>query len=154
MTAPVKIHEMVIGKFLSTMMFLGVLLLATTAYPIILAATGNPEIKPILSAYLGTFLIGGSFLAIGILFSSMTENQIIAGVLTFATLIFFWLISWASHSAGPAMSEFLNYLSLIGHYQNFARGIINTSDVVFYLSYITVSLFLTHRILDSYRWRA
>jgi ABC-2 type transport system permease protein len=83
----------------------------------------------------------------------MTENQIVAGALTFAAGLFFWLISWASQTAGPVWSELLTYLSLIGHYTNFGQGLIDTSDVIFYFSFIGLGLFLTHRVLDSYRWR-
>ena len=84
----------------------------------------------------------------------MTENQIVAGFLTFAAGLFFWLISWASQLVGPVWSDVLNYLSLIGHFINtFGQGVIDTTDVVFYLSFIGIGLFLTHRVLDSYRWR-
>ena len=83
----------------------------------------------------------------------MTENQIVAGALTFAGGLFFWLVSWASQSAGPVWSDVVGYLSLIQHYNNFSQGIINTSDVIFYLSFSGIALFLSHRVLDSYRWR-
>ncbi len=153
MTSPLTLAEIVLGKFLSSLFFVLVLLAITLVYPAILYLTGNPELGPIFTTYLGTTLLVCCYLSIGLLFSAMTENQIVAGSLTFAAGLFFWLISWASQSAGPVLSDVLNYLSLIGHYNNFSSGMLNTSDVLFYLSFIGIGLFLTHRVLDSYRWR-
>jgi ABC-2 type transport system permease protein len=101
----------------------------------VLFATGNPDLGPIVSSYVGTLLLTGCYLAIGILCSALTENQIVAGALTFALGLFFWLVSWATQSAGPVWSD------------------MSTSDIFYYLSFIGIGLFLTHRILDSYRWR-
>ena len=153
MTAPVTLTEIILGKFLSSFLMVFVMLALTVIYPIVLFATGNPELGPIFTSYVGTILLASCYLALGILFSSVTENQIVAGALTFAAGLFFWLISWANGSAGPVWAEFLNYLSLINHYNNFGQGLLNSSDVFFYLSFIGVGLFLTHRVLDSFRWR-
>jgi len=153
MTSPVTLSEIILGKFLSSFLLLFVMLTMTLAYPIVLFATGNPDLGPIFTSYLGTLLLASCYIAIGILFSSVTENQIIAGALTFASGLFFWLISWASQTAGPVWGEILTYLSLISHYNNFGAGLLNTADVVYYLSFIGIGLFLTHRVLDSFRWR-
>jgi ABC-2 type transport system permease protein len=153
MTSPISLTEIILGKFLSALLLVLVMLAMTGVYPIILFITGNPEVGPVLTSILGTILLCCCYLSIGILFSSTTENQIVAGALTFAAGLFFWLISWATQSAGPVWSEFLQYLSLISHYNNFGQGVIDTSDVVFYLSFIGIGLFLTHRVLDSFRWR-
>ena len=153
MTSPISLFEIILGKFLSSFMLIAVMLGLTVVYPIVLFLTGNPDIGPILTSYLGTLFLASCYLSIGILFSAMTENQIVAGALTFAAGLFFWLISWATQAAGPIWSGFLMYLSLIGHYNNFGQGLIDTSDVVFYVSFIGIGLFLTHRVLDSYRWR-
>jgi ABC-2 type transport system permease protein len=153
MTSPVSLAEIILGKFTSALLLVMVMLALTAVYPIILFVTGNPDIGPILSSYLGTLLLSSCYLSIGILFSSMTENQIVAGALTFAAGLFFWLISWATQSAGPVWSDILTYLSLINHYNNFGQGLINSTDILFYLSFIGIGLFLTHRVLDSYRWR-
>ena len=153
MTSPLTLTEIILGKFLSAFLLLLVMLLLTVIYPIVLFATGNPDFGPILTSYIGTLLLSSCYLSIGVLFSSMTENQIVAGALTFAAGLFFWLISWATQSAGPVWSDILMYLSLINHYNNFSQGLLNTADVVFYVSFIGTGLFLTHRVLDSYRWR-
>ena len=153
MTSPISLTEIILGKFLSSLLLVGIMLGFTVVYPVILFATGNPDLGPIITSYIGTLFLAGCYLSTGILFSAMTENQIVAGALTFAAGLFLWLISWATQAAGPVWSEILQYLSLIGHYNNFGQGIIDTSDIMFYFSFIGIGLFLTHRVLDSYRWR-
>ncbi|MGK5088849.1 ABC transporter permease subunit [Bdellovibrionota bacterium FG-2] len=153
MTSPVTLAEIILGKFVSAFLLVCVMLSLTLAYPIVLFATGNPDLGPVVTSYIGTLLLSSCYLSVGILFSAVTENQIVAGALTFAAGLFFWLISWATQSAGPVWSDILQYLSLIGHYNNFSQGILNTSDILFYLSFIGIGLFLTHRVLDSFRWR-
>lgn len=153
MTSPLTLNQLIVGKFVSALMLLGVMLGMTLVYPIVLVATGNPELGPIFTSLLGTFLLTSALMALGILFSAFTENQIVAAALTFACGLFFWLINWASQWAGSVMGEFFNYLSLINHFNNFSRGLVDTSDVLFYLSFVFVGLFLTNRVLDSTRWR-
>jgi ABC-2 type transport system permease protein len=153
MTSPVTLTQIIIAKFLSALLLVAVMLALTVVYPIVLFITGNPELGPIVTSYVGTLLLTSCYVAVGVLFSSTTENQIVAGALTFAAGLFFWLISWASQSAGAVWGDLLQYLSLIGHYANFGQGMLNTTDVLFYLSFVGISLFLTHRVLDSFRWR-
>jgi len=153
LTSPVTLTEIILGKFLALFGFVAVMIGLTLIYPAVLFATGNPELGPILTSALGTVLLSSCMLAIGVLFSSMTENQIVAGILTFGAGMFLWLISWATQSAGPVWSDVLTHLSLINHYNNFSQGILNSTDVVYYVTFILFGLFLTHRVLDSYRWR-
>jgi len=153
MTSPLRLSEIVLGKFLSSMMLVTVMLLLTLTYPLLLVVFGNPDIGPIFTNYVGITLMAGCYVAIGVLCSSVTENQIVAGALSFAAGLLFWLVSWASQAAGPIWGDVLNYLSLITHNLAFSQGVINTSDVLYYFSFIGMSLFITHRVLDSYRWR-
>jgi ABC-2 type transport system permease protein len=154
LTSPVTLTEVIFGKFLAALLLVAVMLALTVVYPMALGWAGDPDWGPIIGSYLGTLLLGGCYLAIGLFFSAMTENQIVAGSLTFATGLFFWLVSWAGQSAGAVWGEVLNYLSLVGHFTNsFASGVISTPDLFYYLSFIGIGLFLTHRVLDSYRWR-
>jgi ABC-2 type transport system permease protein len=154
MTSPVTLTEIILGKFLSALLLVLVMLSLTFVYPVILFITGtNTDPGPIFASLIGTVLLTSCYLSIGVLFSAMTENQIVAGALTFAAGLFFWLISWASQFAGPVWSGLFSYLSLIGHYNNFSQGIVNSSDIVFYCSFVFIGLFLTHRVLDSQRWR-
>jgi ABC-2 type transport system permease protein len=153
MTSPVTLLEIILGKFLSSFLLVFIMLAGTLVYPIVLFLTGNPDLGPIVTSYIGTLLLASCYLSLGVLFSAVTENQIVAGALTFAAGLFFWLISWATQAAGPVWSDILMYLSLINHYNNFGQGLINTTDVLFYFSFIGIGLFLTHRVLDSFRWR-
>ena len=153
MTAPVSLTEIVIGKFLSAFLLLAVMVGSTLFYPLVLVYTGNPDLGPIASAYLGTLLMASCTVVIGMFFSAMSENQIVAGALSFATGLFFWLVGWAETTVGGTIGKVLGYLSLISHYNNFSMGTINTPDLVYYFSFIFFGIFLTHRVLDSYRWR-
>jgi ABC-2 type transport system permease protein len=153
LTSPVTLVEITLGKFFSSFLLVAVMLLMTLIYPVVLFVTGNPDPGAIATSYLGTLCIVSCYLSMGILFSSLTENQIVAGALTFAAGLFFWLINWAAQSAGPVWSDVFNYLSLINHYGNFSTGSLNSTDVIFYLSFVGFGLFLTHRVLDSFRWR-
>lgn len=153
MTSPVSLTEIILGKFLSSLLLVISLLAVTIVYPITLALAGKPDWGPILSSYLGTVLMTSCYLSVGVLFSALTENQIIAAAMTWGLILFFWLISWFSQLVGPVWGELLNYLSLISHFNNFGIGLISSSDVVFFLSFTGIGLFLTHRVLDSYRWR-
>jgi len=153
MTSPVRVGEMLFGKFLSAVMLVATMLLITLAYPIILMKYSNADLGPILTNYIGIFLMACCYLSTGIFFSATSENQIAAGAMTFAAGFFFWLISMASQAASPFLQVILEYLSLTQHFNKFNLGIINSSDVIFYLSFIGLGLFFTHRVLDSYRWR-
>jgi ABC-2 type transport system permease protein len=153
MTSPITLTEVIVGKFLSAFLLVLTMLALTAVYPIILIVCGNPDIGTLCANYAGTLLLASCYISTGVLFSAMTENQIVAGALTFAAGLFFWLVNWASQSAGSFWADVLDYLSLIQHYNNFSQGIIDSTDVVFYLSFIGLGLFFTHRVLDSYRWR-
>ena len=153
MTSPISLMDMILGKFVSSFLLIFIMLALTLIYPAILFIAGNPELGTVITSYIGTLLLACCYLSLGLLFSSLTENQIVAGALTFAAGLFFWLVSWASQSAGSVWGDVLTYLSLISHYNNFGQGLINTSDVCYFLSFIGFGLFLTHRVLDSYRWR-
>lgn len=153
LTAPITLAEIVCGKFLSASLFVLSMMALTFVYPVILFFTGNPEWGPILTSFLGTFLLTASLISVGVLFSATTENQIVAGILTFGAGLFLWLVSWAAYSSGPVWSDLLMHLSLINHFNNFSQGMIHSVDLIYYFSFIFFCLFLTHRILDSYRWR-
>ena len=120
----------------------------------LLFAWGKPDLKPVLVAYLGLLLQGGCLLAIGALISTMTRNQIIAGIATFFVSLLLWLLSWSTAFDSSWAPQLFNYLSIVTHFENFAKGVIDSKDVVFYLSMIFFSLFLTSRSLESLRWRA
>jgi ABC-2 type transport system permease protein len=153
LTYPVRDGEVLLGKYLAALaVFVGMLAL-TLVYPVLMAWTTSLEWGPLASGYLGLLLQGAAFIAIGILISSLTENQIVAAVSTFGILLFFWVISWAADSAGGVLGRVISHLSITEHFDSFARGVIDTKDVIYYLDLAILSLFLTLRSLESKRWR-
>lgn len=153
MTSPVTDFQIVIGKFLGAMSLYGAMLAITLVHIAVLFRFGNPEWKPIVSGYLGMLLLGGCFVSVGVFFSSLTKNQIVAGMFTFAVLLLLWVIDWMGSLGGPTLARITSYLSLTGHVEDFLRGIVDTEHVVYYLSFITFGLFLTAKAVDSERWR-
>ena len=153
LTYPVRDGEVLAGKFLAAGGLYVVLLALTLVYPGLVAYFTRVEWGPILTGYLGLLLTGTTFLAVGLLISSLTENQIVAGFGTFGVLLLFWVIGWGAEFAGGSMRTVLQYLSVTEHMDTFSRGLIDTKDLVYYGSAIALALFLTVRSLESKRWR-
>jgi ABC-2 type transport system permease protein len=114
---------------------------------------GNPEFWPIISGYLGLLLVGGSFISLGLLFSAFTENQIIAFVAALAVNLVFLSLGWLSNFVGPTLATIFSSLSPIEHFDDFAKGIIDTKHVIFYLTFMFGGIFLTYVTVESARWR-
>ncbi len=153
LTYPVRDGEVLAGKFLAAAALYALLLGLTFLYPGLVAYITRVEWGPILTGYLGLLLSGGTFLAVGVLISSLTENQIVAGFGTFGVLLAFWVIGWGADSAGGNLRSVLQYLSVTEHMDGFSRGLVDTKDLVYYGSAIGLALFLTLRSLESKRWR-
>jgi len=161
LTSPITDVQILVGKFLGALTLYAAMLAVTLVYVIGLFAFGTPEWKPIATAYLGLVLFGGCFISVGMLVSSFTKNQIVAGMMTFVVFLLLWVIDWLASSAtglfgasaGPVVEEVLNYLSITQHFDDFGKGVIDTKHIIFYVSFITFGLFLTARSVDSERWR-
>lgn len=154
LTSPVTDVQLVLGKFLASMMLYITMLSLTTLYLIVLFRYGNPDFMPLIPGYLGQILLGGSFLSIGLMFSTMTKNQVVAGSLTFFFLILFMLVQWSGEYAGGSWSQIASYISWTSHLENFSKGVIDLKDTIFFLSVIVLGLFVSVRSLESIRWRA
>jgi ABC-2 type transport system permease protein len=152
-TYPISDLGALSGKFLACVFILLTMLSGTLPSLLLLEAFSSLDWGVILSGYLGVVLMGASFIALGIFMSSLTENQIIAAVLSFGFLLLFWLIGWAKVIAGPEFGPVLEQISLVVHLDGFIRGLIDTRDVVFYLVFMFFWLFLTLRFLNSRFWR-
>jgi ABC-2 type transport system permease protein len=154
LTSPVTVTQIILGKYFAVLALYGVMLGLTLYMPLLLGLFGPVVWWPVLSGYLGLFLVGAVFLAVGLLASSLTENQMIAAITSFSLLIVMWLLGWAgAATADVQVGPLLTYLSLLEHLNNFLAGLIDTRDVVYLLGLIAVSLFLAHRVVESQRWR-
>jgi|UniRef100_A0A7C3SJJ6 ABC-2 type transport system permease protein len=152
-TYPLKDWTVIMGKFLAALLVYAFLLLLTIVYAALFASQATLDWGPILTGYLGLLLLGGACLSLGLFASSLTENQIIAAVVAFALLLLFWLIGWQSELGASGMAGLFAALSMLEHFENFIRGVIDTKDLVYFLSFIFFFLFLTKRQLESRRWR-
>ncbi|NPV82190.1 MAG: ABC transporter permease subunit [Candidatus Aminicenantes bacterium] len=152
-TSPVSVIQIILGKYLAALVVLLAMLVLSAIPTIFTFIHGNPEPVPYLLGYLGLFLLGAAFLALGLFWSALTENQIVSAVLTFGTLLLFWVLSWAAYSARGLWQDVLNYLSFFEHFDGMTKGILDTSDLVYYLSFAFFGLFLTHSVIQFRRWR-
>jgi len=153
LTSPVSDFQIIMGKFFGALALYGVMLLVTMIHIGLLFVYGNPEWKPILTAYLGLLLLGGCFISLGLLISSLTKNQIVAGMVTFAVFLLLWIITWIGSFSGPTVDQLTQYLSIIDHLDDFSKGVLDTKHLIYYVSFITFGLFLTAKSVDSERWR-
>jgi len=153
LTSPLTDFQIIMGKFVGAMALFLAMLATTLVHVGVLFAFGNPEWRPIATGYLGIILMGGCFVALGLLISSLTKNQIVAGMITFAVFLLLWVINWPAQFTGPTTQQVLNYLAITDHLDDFTRGIVDTKHLVYYLSFIAFGLFLTARSVDSERWR-
>ena len=146
LTAPVRDTEVVLGKFLAALGVFSVMLLLTLYYPLLLILFGHPDLGPMVSGYMGIFLLGTVFLSIGLFASSLTSNQIVAFVISSALVLFFWFI-------GEGADRIFQLISLSTYFSDFGRGVIDSNGVIYYLSMVMVFLFLTIRSIETRRWR-
>ncbi len=153
LTSPLTDLQIIMGQLLGALALYALMLAVTLIHIGVLFLYGRPEWKPILTAYLGLFLMGGCFISLGLLISSLTKNQIVAGMVTFAVFLMLWVINWIGSFSGPVVQEVLNYVSITEHFDDFTKGILDTKHVIYYLSFIGFGLFLTARSVDSERWR-
>ena len=153
MTAPVKEWEVVLGKFAALLvMFLGIVL-PTLLLVLLLAWHGNPDPGPVLTGYIGLVLYGAAGSALGLFTSSLSGNQVIAGATSATALLFLTLADQAADVVEGVPSSILRALSLPGHYRGFVEGVINISDVVYFVTFAGLFLLLTTLRLEARRWR-
>ena len=153
LTSPLTDFQIIMGKFLGAMALYVAMLAVTLIHIGLLFMASKPEWIPILTTYLGLILMGGCFIAVGLLISSLTKNQIVAVMVTFTVFLMLWVINWIASFVGPTAQTVLNYLSITDHLDDFTRGIIDTKHVVYYVSFIAFGLFLTARAVDTERWK-
>jgi ABC-2 type transport system permease protein len=153
LTSPVTDFQIIMGKFLGAMALYCVMLAVTLIHIGLLFVYGHPEWKPIMTMYIGLLLLGGCFISLGLFISSLTRNQIVAGMVTFTVFLLLWIITWIGNAWGPTVEKVTSHLSIIEPLDDFGKGVLDTSHLVYYLSFISFGLFLTAKSVDSERWR-
>ena len=154
LTSPLTITQIVLGKYFAVLALYALMLGLTLYMPLMLDRFSSIAWWPVFSGYLGLFLVGAVFLAVGLFASSLTENQMVAAVTSFTLLLLLWLIGRSGAAAtDPGLGALLAYLSILEHLSHFLDGLIDTKDLVYFLGLIAVMLFLTHRVVESHRWR-
>jgi ABC-2 type transport system permease protein len=153
LTYPVRDGAVLIGKYLAALALYVIMLALTLLYPGIVFYFARVEWGPLLTGYLGLLLMGATFLAVGIFASSLTENQIVAAVTTFGTLLLLWVVGWSAEYVGGPWGRVLSHMSILEHFDTFARGVLDTKDVIYYLDVTILALFLSLRSLETRRWK-
>jgi ABC-2 type transport system permease protein len=155
LTSPVTDLEIILGKFLGAMALYAAMLAITVIHMLVLFSYANPKPEwtvPVIG-YVGLLLMGGCFISVGLLISSLTKNQIVSGMVTFAVFLLLWVINWIASFTGPTTQSVLNYLSITDHFDDFTRGIVDTKHLIYYFSVMSFGLFLTARSVDTERWK-
>jgi ABC-2 type transport system permease protein len=154
LTSPITDLQIILGKFLGALTLYALMLGVSLIHILVLFRYGQPEWKELLTAYVGLLLFGGCFISVGLFISSLTKNQIVAVMATFSVFLFLWVVNWIGSFAGPTVDRLTSYLALMEHFDDFAKGVVDTTHVIYYLSVITFGLFLTAKSVDSERWRS
>jgi len=153
-TSPIKDYEIIVGKWMAAVLMYAIMLFSTVFDFLYLFKYGNPDLKPLIVGYLGLLLQAGALLAIGTFISSLTKNQIIAGAGTFGVCLLLWVLGWVGQYETATWAQVLTYMSVITHFESFAKGVIDSKDVIFDASVIFLGLFFTGRSMESLRWRS
>jgi ABC-2 type transport system permease protein len=153
LTSPITDMQILLGKFAGALTLYLAMLLITAPSVAVLFWFGNPDWKPVVTAYAGLILLGGTLVSLGMFISTLTKNQIVAGMLTFSLFLMLLIVSWMRDSGGPITQQVVGALSLFEHFEDFSKGVVDTRHIVYWLSAIVFGLFLTLRSLDSERWR-
>jgi len=153
LTSPVRAGELVLGKFLAGAAFVAVAVALSLHYPLFLYAVGEPDTLPIIVGFLGLLLAGLAFVAVGLFASSLTDSPAMAAVLGLGMLLVLLMLGLSVGQVSPALGPLLRHLSFPAHFQEFAKGVLGASDVLYLLSLTAIALFATVRVVESHRWR-
>ncbi len=153
MSYPLRESEIILGKFFAAFGVFGSMMIPTLLFPVMAVTLAQTDLGPVVTAYLGLILLGAAFISLGLFLSSLTENQIVAAVLTLGSLMVLWLIGNASRTSSSTLAKVLSDISIIAHFDGFHQGLIDTRDLVYYVLFTLFFLFLTARSLESKRWR-
>jgi ABC-2 type transport system permease protein len=153
-TYPISDWDAILGKYLATVTVLATMLALTFVLPLLLHAHADPEWGPIVTGYAGLLLLGMAYISVGLFFSSLSENQVVAGVLTFGFSLLVLIIGWLTPFVSTGTARVLSEISILEHFDSFSKGIVDTNDVVYYVNFSVFFLFLCSKVLESNRWRS
>ena len=153
LTYPVRDGAVLAGKYLAALGLYAIMIGLTLLYPAIVVYFARLEWGPVFTGYLGLLLMGATFIAVGVFTSSLTENQIVAAITTFGVLLIFWILGWSADYAGGTAGRVLQFLSILEHNDSFSKGVVDTKDVLYYVNFTVLALFLTLRSLEARRWK-
>lgn len=151
-TSPASITSIVLGKFLASYVVFLVITVISFIYPLSMLAFGGQITTALVGGYIGFLLLGAAFISVGVFASSLTENQVIAVVIGFVCLLIMWVADGLGSVLGGVWAKVLAWLSLISRYDDFSKGVLGLSPVVYYLSFVAVFLFITIRVIEKRRW--
>ncbi|MEK6793476.1 MAG: ABC transporter permease [Spirochaetota bacterium] len=152
MTSPIQSFEYVLGKYLSVLTVYASFLIITLAYPVFLMIFGTPDVGVILSGYLGLFLLGAAVLGLGLVATSLTRSQLVAAILGVSLALLAYVINWIADMFYSA-KRVLEAISITTQFANFTKGLIDVSNILFFITWITVCLAVSTLIVESYKWR-
>jgi ABC-2 type transport system permease protein len=152
-TFPVRDHEIIVGKFLAGLILIAVAVILTLVYAITLSGIGDFDFGSVVSGYIGLIFLGAAYLSIGIFTSCLTQNQIVAFITSFVIIFALFMMDKVLMFMPTLLASFLEYLSVSYHFSNISRGVIDSRDVIYYLSLIFFFLFLAVRALENRKWR-
>ena len=155
MTLPIRDYEVVVGKFLASFALLAVTVLLTLVIPFSVMSLGNPDVGTLIAGYIGLLLMGGAYIAIGFFASTLTENQIIAFIIGIVVCLVLLLIGedFVLFKTPNWLFPIFSYLGLGAHYSSILRGVLDSRDIVYYLSLIGFFLYLSTLAVESRKWR-
>ncbi len=153
LTLPVKDYEIILGKFLAGLILIFVAVILTLVYTFTLFGLGNLDSGSVVAGYIGLIFLGATYLSIGVFTSSLTQNQIVAFITSFVIIFALYMLDKVLVFVPGFLASFFEYLSVDYHFSNISRGVIDSRDVIYYLSLIFFFLFLAVRALESRKWR-
>ncbi len=150
-TSPLSLWDIVLAKYFAAMAFFGAMLLSTIIYLVIMLASGNPDLGPVTANYIGYILAAGAFFSLGLFASTLSENQIVSAVIAYGILLMLWVIGAAGANVQGPLGDFLKYISVFEHLDDFFKGVVDLTHVFYFLSIIFLGLFLSVKVLESKR---
>ena len=152
LTKPISDTDIVMGKFLAALALTGIALAYTLIYVISLTFLGKIDLGSIIGTYIGLLLMSGVYISIGIFASSLTENQVVAFIISFLMVFALFLLNKVLVFLPTSLASILEYISIDYHFGSIARGVIDTRNIIYYLSGITIFILLTRASLERRKW--